>query len=180
MVKIKIRYWPSWNIFRAVASSIIGGLIFIYSCSRHANSPDLRGRLPHLWLDFISRTILKNYVKLPICLQHFNVIYTILSKSSFFVWIRAYLLAIFVTQGCNIWSFICFLRNKNNNKEVGGQAKKNVSNSFVLPHQHMVAMTSDENALWLPQNAGNLFTAFKILSPSLLTANVGMSGVLHN
>ena len=40
---------------------------------RHANSPDLRGRLPLLWLDFISRTILENYVKLPICLQHVNV-----------------------------------------------------------------------------------------------------------
>ena len=55
------------------------------------------------------------------------------------------------------------MRNKNNNKEVGGQAKKNVSNSFVLPHQHMVAMTSDENALWLPQNAGNLFTELQDL-----------------
>ena len=34
---------------------------------------------------------------------------------------------------------------------------------FVLPHQHMVAMTSDEDALWLPQNAGNLFTELQDL-----------------
>ena len=68
------------------------------------------------------------------------------------------------------------MRNKNNNKEVGGQAKKNVSNSFVLPHQHMVAMTSDENALWLPQvHAGNLFTELQDLIPSWFTPNVGMS-----